>query len=114
MFFFRAFKALANRSYRSTVKTLPAILPEPWAVIPKEERKRITINGEPVVELDIKSCHATMAFAHVGIDWYAQSNQDLYSRLEDEGWPRDVVKKAFNIMMNAKSIKAAIGSLNYE
>ncbi len=80
----------------------------------KEERKRITINGEPVVELDIKSCHATMAFAHVGIDWYAQSNQDLYSRLEDEGWPRDVVKKAFNIMMNAKSRKAAIGSLNYE
>ena len=34
----------------------------------KEEIKRITINGEPVVELDIKSCHATMAFAHVGID----------------------------------------------
>ena len=55
-----------------------------------------------------------MAFAHVGIDWYAQSNQDLYSRLEENGWPRDVVKKAFNIMMNAKSHKAAIGSLNYE
>jgi hypothetical protein len=80
----------------------------------KEERKRITINGEPVVELDIKSCHATMAFAHVGIDWYARSDQDLYSRLEKDNWPRDVVKKAFNIMMNAKSRKAAIGSLNYE
>ena len=78
----------------------------------KEDRKRITINGEPVVELDIKSCHATMAFAHVGIDWYAQSNQDLYSRLKDEGWPRDVVKKAFNIMMNAPSNSSAIGSLN--
>ncbi len=80
----------------------------------KEERKRITINGEPVVELDIKSCHATMAFAHVGIDWYAHSDEDLYSRLERDNWPRDVVKKAFNIMMNAKSPKAAIGSLNYE
>ena len=77
----------------------------------KEDRKRITINGEPVVELDIKSCHATMAFAHVGIDWYAQSNQDLYSRLEEEGWPRDVVKKAFNIMMNAPSRSSAVGSL---
>ena len=44
-----------------------------------------------------------MAFAHVGIDKYAQSNQDLYS-LEEDGWPRDVVKKAFNIMMNAKQI----------
>ena len=77
----------------------------------KEDRKRITINGEPVVELDIKSCHATMAFAHVGIDWYVQSNQDLYSRLEEDGWPRDVVKKAFNIMMNAPSRLSAIGSL---
>ncbi len=77
----------------------------------EEDRKRITINGEPVVELDIKSCHATMAFAHVGIDWYAQSNQDLYSRLEEDGWPRDVVKKAFNIMMNAPSRSSAIGSL---
>ena len=53
----------------------------------EEDRKRITINGEPVVELDIKSCHATMAFAHVGIDWYAQSNQDLYSPLEEDGCP---------------------------
>ena len=77
----------------------------------KEDRKRITINGEPVVEIDIKSCHATMAFAHVGIDWYAQSNQDLYSRLEEDGWPRDIVKKAFNIMMNAPSRLSAIGSL---
>ena len=77
----------------------------------KEDRKRITINGEPVVELDIKSCHATMAFAHVGIDWYAHSNQDLYSRLEKNNWPRDVVKKAFNIMMNASSRSSAIGSL---
>ena len=71
----------------------------------------MTINSEPVVELDIKSFHATMAFAHVGIDWYAQSNQDLYSRLEQDGWPRDVVKKAFNIMMNAPSRSSGIGSL---
>ena len=77
----------------------------------KEDRKQITINDQPVVELDIKSCHATMAFAHVGIDWYAQSNQDLYSRLEEDGWPRDVVKKAFNIMMNAPSRSSAVGSL---
>ena len=47
----------------------------------------------------------------IGIDWYAQSNQDLYTRLEEDGWPRDVVKKAFNIMMNAPSRSSAIGSL---
>ena len=77
-----------------------------------EERERITINGEPVVELDIRSCHATMAFARVGIDWYAQSDQDLYSRLEEKDWPRDVVKKAFNIMMNAPRRSSAILALN--
>ena len=77
----------------------------------KEDGKQITINGEPFVELDIKSCHATMAFALVGIDWFAQYNQDFYSRLEEEGWPRDVVKKAFNIIMNVPSRSSAIGSL---
>ena len=78
----------------------------------KEERKRITINGEPVVELDIKSCHATMAFAHVGIDWYEQSDQELYSRKEEKDWPRDVVKMAFNIRMNAPRRSSAIFALN--
>ena len=53
-----------------------------------------------------------MAFAHVGIDWYAQSEQDLYSRLDEKDWPRDVVKKAFNIMMNAPRRSSAIFALN--
>ena len=30
---FRYINSLANRPYRSTIKTLPATLPEPWAVI---------------------------------------------------------------------------------
>ena len=53
-----------------------------------------------------------MAFAHVGIYWYAQSEQDLYSRLNGKDWPRDVVKKAFNIMMNAPRRSSAIFALN--
>ena len=53
-----------------------------------------------------------MAFAHVGIYWYAQSEQDLYSRLNGKDWPRDVVKKAFNIMMKAPRRSSAIFALN--
>ena len=55
-----------------------------------------------------------MAFARVGIDWCAQSDQDLYSRLGEEVRPRDVVKKAINIMMNAPRRSAAIFALNVQ
>ena len=34
--------SLANRPYRSTVKTLPATLPEPWAVI---RGQRLAVKG---------------------------------------------------------------------
>lgn len=35
----------------------------------KTNRHQILINGMPTVEIDIKSCHPTMAFAAVGTDW---------------------------------------------
>ena len=44
------------------------------------EDETVTINGEPVVELDIKSCHATMAFAHVGIDGTRSRTKTLPAR----------------------------------
>ena len=76
-------------------------------------REKITINGEPVIELDIRSCHATMGFAHIGNNWYAHSNQDLYLRDELKAWDRSIIKIAFNIMLNAKDQQAAISALNY-
>ena len=45
---------LANRSYRSTVKTLPATLPEPWAVIQTVIQNRVLVDRcEPLPQLKL-------------------------------------------------------------
>ena len=67
------------------------------------EREGITINGQNVVEVDIKSCHATMAFAEAGHYWQASSNRDIYQHEGLAEWPRELVKRAFNITLNAQS-----------
>ena len=79
----------------------------------EEERERITIDGERVVEVDIASCHATMAFAEAGIDWHRNSNQDIYQRDHLSKWPRNVIKRAFNIAINAENEKKATSALTH-
>jgi len=79
----------------------------------EEERERITIDGERVVEVDIASCHATMAFAEAGIDWHRHSNQDIYQRDHLVKWPRNVIKRAFNIAINAENEKKAASALTH-
>jgi len=79
--------------------------------LPKENRSKITINSQPVCEIDISSCHAVMAFAEVGIDWFAANNCDLYEFNKAGDWPRDVVKRAFSIMLNVDNEKSAIKAL---
>jgi hypothetical protein len=79
--------------------------------LPKRLRNKIQINGEPTVEVDIQSCHPTMAFATVGIDWYEENNKDIYDRCSLD-WQRGVIKKAFNIMLNAKGRSSATRALN--
>jgi len=76
----------------------------------KQNRKNIRINGYPTVEVDIKSCHPTMAFAVAGIDWYRKHNTKIYD-LGTTNWPRDIIKKAFNIMLNSVSQTQAIKAL---
>jgi len=78
----------------------------------EEQRSKITINGEPTIELDIKSCHPTMAYAEIGIDWYRQSNQDIYLQEGVADWPRDLVKRCISTLFNAKSRQSAVSSLN--
>lgn len=38
-----------------------------WVNQPKEDRKTITINGEPVTGLDFSSCHLSLVYANAGI-----------------------------------------------
>ena len=76
----------------------------------KRHRRGIQINGHAAVEVDIKSCHPTMAFAAVGIDWYQSHNREIYD-LGTNRWLRDIIKRAFNIMLNSNSRKQAIKAL---
>ncbi|MDA8730584.1 hypothetical protein N9N21_07010 [Alphaproteobacteria bacterium] len=76
----------------------------------KQHRKDIQINGCATIEVDIKSCHPTMAFAAAGIDWYRKHNREIYD-LGTNKWPRDIIKRAFNIMLNSNSQKQAILAL---
>lgn len=68
-----------------------------WQNIPATERPRISIDGEPVVELDYSTLHPSLLYAEVGAipphDCYAIGN-----------WPRLLVKKALLVLINASNL----------
>lgn len=70
-----------------------------WQNIPATERPRISIDGEPVVELDYSTLHPSLLYAEVGAipphDCYAIGN-----------WPRPLVKKALLVLINASNLPA--------
>ena len=68
-----------------------------WQSIPSKLRHRITINNEPTIELDYSSMHPRMLYAEVG----AECPADPYNVGFDPEH-RDLVKKAFNALINAK------------
>lgn len=61
---------------------------ESYQSLPKKDRRKITINGEPVVEVDIRASHLTIVYELMG--QRLDLADDPY---EIEGFPRDVVKK---------------------
>lgn len=71
---------------------------------PKELRKTILIEGSPSDEPDYPSLHPQMLYAQVGIPLPAEPYDVV-------GWDRDTVKPAFNIMLNARTPKAALGAI---
>jgi hypothetical protein len=71
-----------------------------WQATKKECRQRLTIDGEPVVELDFKNLHAVLLYAEAG----ATPPADSYSIGR---WPRNLVKLGFLVLVNAKSHQAA-------
>ena len=52
-----------------------------------------------------------MAFAEAGVDWFASHSQDLYQIQQMGYWPREVVKKAFSIVLNVDNETSAIKAL---
>lgn len=66
-----------------------------WQSMSKDLRNQITINGEPVVEIDYKTLHPAIIYAQAG----APLPDDCYA-IGD--WHRPLVKIAFLILINAK------------
>ena len=65
-----------------------------WQNIKSEARKALSIDGEPVVELDFKTLHPAILYAEAGVPMPA----DCYAI---DGWPRDLVKVAMLTLINA-------------
>ncbi|WP_199261898.1 hypothetical protein [Paracoccus binzhouensis] len=65
-----------------------------WQNIKSEARKALTIDGEPVVELDFKTLHPAILYAEAGVPMPA----DCY---DIDGWPRNLVKVAMLTLINA-------------
>lgn len=71
-----------------------------WQNITKAQRRALTINGEPVVELDYATLHPALLYHEV----QAPLPNDSYAI---EGWPREWVKMAMNTMLNAPTEASA-------
>ncbi len=72
-----------------------------WQQARKADRAYMTINDEPVAEPDYAQLHPRMLYAMAG----ACLEGDAYTL---DGWKRLLVKKAFNILINAESYQAAV------
>ena len=77
-----------------------------WHGCPKELRKYILINGEPVVELDFSAIHVLLLYAHLGKN-FLDEGSDAYD--EDRGFKRDVIKVVMMSAINAQKDGKADG-----
>src|SRR5690625_5296271 len=77
-----------------------------WQNIKSTHRASLTIDGEPVVELDYATLHPAILYHEAG----ASLPSDSY---EIEGWPRDQVKVAMLTLINAKTEAAARLSIEH-
>lgn len=71
-----------------------------WQNVEREIRKRMTMDGEPVVELDFATLHPAMLYAEIG----APLPADCYAIGE---WPRPLVKRAVLVALNARNLHSA-------
>lgn len=75
-----------------------------WQTLSKEERLHLTINGDPVAEIDYSELHPTLAYHKAGLP----APDGIY---DIPGYPRGLIKIAFNTMLNASSEHAVRLSL---
>lgn len=78
-----------------------------WQNIPREYRAQVTINGETTHEEDYPHLHPTLLYAAAG----HTMDGDPYII---DGWSRRVVKMAFNTLVNATDLTAAVQAIVWE
>lgn len=83
--FSQASFATGGRFYRASYQQLH-----------KADRANLTIDGEPVSELDFCSMHPTMLYLRAGLE----PPEDAYAK---DGFNRGILKLAFNVALNASS-----------
>lgn len=76
-----------------------------WQNLRKTRRSEIQIDGEATIEIDYVAMHPSLVYADAGMSMPA----DPYII---SAWPRKVVKVAFLILLNAGSLRGAIGALS--
>lgn len=77
-----------------------------WQNIARTMRPHVTIANEATAELDYKTLHPAILYSMAGADL----PDDSYAL---KGWPRDLVKLALLVMINAKTRRSAIGAISH-
>jgi len=87
--------------FRNDRKTEPGRFYGPWVQnLPKEARRRLLLNGEPVAEPDYPALHCRLIYDLEGKPMPEKP-------FEIDGWERAEVKRAFYTMVNAASWDSA-------
>jgi hypothetical protein len=71
-----------------------------WQSMKKNARKQLVIAGESVVEIDYRTLHPAILYAHAGVPL----PKDCYAI---DSWPRPLVKIALLVLLNAKNRASA-------
>lgn len=84
-----------------------------WQSVPKAYRRFILIDDKPTVELDYSGLHAAMLFAEAGV----VAPEDPYARCfpgDSSSDLRNMVKRAFNALLNARSVDSLSEMSGYD
>lgn len=75
-----------------------------WQQVRRGDRQHLTIDGGATVELDYEMLHPRLLYAAFG----QTLDGDAYTL---DGWDRIVCKRAFNVLVNARSYASALGAI---